>query len=51
MCDQGYNLTFHSKGCEIRISGSRILVANEKRTPSNVYIIDEVKGENDVWDK
>jgi hypothetical protein len=43
MCDQGYNLTFHSKGCEIRKAGSRRLVANASRTLSNVYILDEVK--------
>jgi hypothetical protein len=45
LCDQGYNLTFHSKGCEIRKVGSRILVENENRTPSNVYVLDEFKGE------
>jgi hypothetical protein len=45
MCDQGYNLTFHSKGCEIRKAGSGRLVENAKETSSNVYILDEVKGE------
>jgi hypothetical protein len=45
LCDQGYNLTFHSKGCEIRKAGSGRLVANENRTPSNVYVLDEVKEE------
>jgi len=45
MCDQGYNLTFHSKGCEIRKTCSRILVANANRNMSNVYVLDEVKGE------
>jgi hypothetical protein len=45
MCDQGYNLTFHSKGCEIRKTTSGRLVANENRTSSDVYILDEVKGE------
>jgi hypothetical protein len=45
MCDQGYNLTFHSKGCEIRKAGSGRLVANANKTPSNVYVLDEVKGE------
>jgi hypothetical protein len=45
MCDQCYNLTFNSKGCEIRKAGSGRLVENENRTPSNVYILNEVKGE------
>jgi hypothetical protein len=43
MCDQGYNLTFHSKGCEIRKVGSGILVTNANRTLSNVYVFDEFK--------
>jgi hypothetical protein len=46
MCDQGYNLTFHSKQCEIRKVGSKILVPNANRTMRNVYVLDEVKGEN-----
>jgi hypothetical protein len=29
MCDQGYNITFHSKGCEIRKVGSGRLVENQ----------------------
>ena len=45
MCDQGYNLTFHSKGCEIRKAGSGRLVENENKIESNVYVLDEVKGE------
>jgi hypothetical protein len=45
MCDQGYNLTFHFKGCEIiRKATSRRLVASANRTSSNVYILVEVKG-------
>ena len=32
MCDQGYNLIFHSKGCEIRKATSGRLVANVIRT-------------------
>jgi hypothetical protein len=43
MCDQGYNLTFHSKGCEIRKTTSERLVANANRTSRYVYILDEVK--------
>jgi hypothetical protein len=45
MCHQDYNLTFHSKGCEIKKVGSRRLVANANITLSNVYILDEFKGE------
>lgn len=45
MFDQGLNLTFHSKGCEIRKARIRILVENANRTSSNVYVLDEVKKE------
>jgi hypothetical protein len=45
MCDQGYNLTFHSKGCDIRKATSGTLVENANRTSSDVYILDEVKEE------
>jgi hypothetical protein len=51
MCDQVYNLTFHSKGCEIRKAGSEILVVNANKTPSNVYILMKSKEKNVVWDK
>jgi hypothetical protein len=44
MCDQGYTLTFDSC-CEIRKKGSEILVENEYRTSSNVYILNMIKGE------
>jgi hypothetical protein len=43
ICDQGYNLTFHSIGCEIKKAGSRRLVENVNRTLSNVSIIYEFK--------
>ena len=43
MCDQGYNLTFHSKGCETRKEASGRLLENENRTSNDVYILDEVK--------
>jgi hypothetical protein len=45
MCDQFYNLTFHSIGCEIKKATSGRLVENTNRTSSDVYIIDEFKGE------
>jgi hypothetical protein len=32
MCDQGYNLTFHSKGCDIMKVCLGILVENANRT-------------------
>ena len=43
--DQSYNLTFHSKGCEIRKAASRRLVTNPNRTSNDVYILDEFKEE------
>jgi hypothetical protein len=43
MCDQGYNLTLHFEGCEIREVGSGKLVANENKTLSNVYVLNEFK--------
>ena len=45
MYDKGYNLTFHSKGCEIIKVALGILVENANKTLSNVYVLDEVKGE------
>ena len=45
MRDQGYNLRFYSKECEIRKADLGRLVEKASRTPSNVYILDEVKGE------
>ena len=36
MCDQGYNLAFHFKGCEIKKEGLGILVENENITSINV---------------
>jgi hypothetical protein len=45
MCDQGYNLTFQSKGCEMRKTCSERLVPNENINSSNVYVLNEVKGE------
>ena len=45
MCDQSYNLTFHSKGCGIRKSYLGRLVENANKTLSNVYVLDEDKGE------
>jgi hypothetical protein len=45
MCDQGYNLTFHSKGCEMRKATLGRLVANANKALRDVYILDKVKGE------
>lgn len=44
MVDQGYDLTFHSKGCEIRKEGSGRLMENEIRSPKNVYVLNQIKG-------
>jgi hypothetical protein len=40
-----YNLTFLSKGCEIRKAGLVRLMAKANKTPSNVYTLNELKGE------
>jgi hypothetical protein len=45
MCDQGYNLIFNSRKCEIREADSGILVATAIRNPHNIYILDRVKRE------
>ena len=46
MCDQGHNLRFNSRNCEIREAGSGILVATSSRNPHNIYILDKVKRKN-----
>ena len=43
MCDQGYNLRFNSRKCEIREAESGIVVATTTRNPHNIYILDRVK--------
>ena len=43
ICDQGHVLTFTSKDCKIRRKYSRKLVATTSKTPSNIYILDEIK--------
>ena len=43
MCDQGYNLRFNYRKCEIREAKSRILVAKATRNPHNIYILDRVE--------
>lgn len=45
MCDQGYDLTFNSKRCEIRNVGIGKLVEKTEKTLGNVYIINEAKRE------
>jgi hypothetical protein len=42
MCDQGHKLVFDSEKCEIRKEGSGKLVATTKRTPSNIYVLNEI---------
>ena len=46
MCDQGHILIFSSKDCEIRKEGSNRLVAIAARTPSNIYILNDIGKEN-----
>ena len=46
MCDEGYNLRFNSKKCEIREAKLGILVATATRNPHNIYILDRVERKN-----
>ena len=39
ICDQGHNVVFNTKNCEIKDSSSGELVAKGVRTPDNVYIL------------
>jgi hypothetical protein len=45
MCDQGHNLTFNSRECDIRKANSGKLVSKAILTPNNVYILNEINGE------
>jgi hypothetical protein len=42
MCDQGHKLVFDSKKCKIRKAESGKLVATAVRTPSNIYVLNEI---------
>jgi hypothetical protein len=42
MCDQGHKLLFDSNKCEIRKVESGKLVAKIVRTPSNIYVLNEI---------
>jgi hypothetical protein len=42
MCDQGHKLLFDSEKCEIRKEGSGKLVATARRTPNNIYVLNEI---------
>jgi hypothetical protein len=43
MCDQGQRLVFYSKKCDIRKEKSCKLVAIAVRTPSNIYVLNEIR--------
>jgi hypothetical protein len=45
ICDQGHTLSFDSRKCEIRSEKSGGLVSTTLRTPNDIYIFDELKGE------
>lgn len=45
MCDKGYDVTFRSKGCEIKYENMGKVIKTIVRTSSNVYIFKE-KNEN-----
>jgi hypothetical protein len=42
MCDQGHRLAFDSKKCEIRKAELGKVVAIVLRTPSNIYVLNEI---------
>ena len=46
ICDSDYNIVFYAHGCEIRRNGSKRIVGRGTRTPGNVYILEEIQGEN-----
>jgi hypothetical protein len=50
MRDQGYNLTFHSKGCEIRKEGLGRLVANANKHRAMCTFLVNSKKINVVWE-
>ena len=43
ICDQGHNVVFSAKNCEIRDSSSGELVEKGVRTPDNVYILSRIQ--------
>lgn len=42
ICDQGHNVVFSTKGCEIRNSSSGEIVVKGVRTPDNIYILNKI---------
>jgi len=42
ICDQGHNVVFNTKNCEIRNSSSGKLVAKGVRTSYNIYILKKI---------
>jgi hypothetical protein len=56
MCDQGHKILFDSQKCEMRKEGSRKLVSMARRTPNNIYVMNEIGNErwfvgkeNEIW--
>jgi len=43
VCDQGHDIMFHSKYCEMRISSLGKLVGREVRTTYKLYILVEIQ--------
>ena len=41
-CDKGNIMIFYSKQCQIRDQQTKELVGTTTRTPSNIYVLDEV---------
>jgi hypothetical protein len=42
MCDQGHKILFEFEKCEIRKEGSGKLVATTRRTPNNIYVLNDI---------
>jgi hypothetical protein len=49
MFDQGNKLVFDLEKCNIRKEGSCKLVATDVRTPSNIYVLNEIGKDDESW--
>jgi hypothetical protein len=60
MCDQGQKFLFDSEKCDIRKEGSDKVVVITRRTPKNIYVLNEIgkerccfgkENESSLWHK
>jgi hypothetical protein len=49
MCDQGHRLVFDSNKCKMRKAELRKLVVTAIRTPSNIYVLNEIGKDDESW--